>query len=50
MALPGAPTNKKELRAHPDKEGYLNASREEIEALAGDEFNTIKVVPASEYR
>ena len=42
---PGAPTNLKELLRHPRKEEFLAAAREEVTSLAGDEFNTIKVLP-----
>jgi hypothetical protein len=46
---PGAPTNLKELLRHPRKEEFLAAAREEVTSLAGDEFNTIRVVPMAAF-
>ena len=46
---PGAPANLKELLRHPRKDEFLAAAREEVTSLAGDEFNTIRVVPIAAF-
>ena len=46
---PGAPTNLRELLRHPRKDEFLAAAREEVTSLAGDKFNTIKVVPMAAF-
>ena len=46
---PGAPANLKELLRHPRKDEFLAAAREEVTSLAGDKFNTIKVVPMAAF-
>jgi len=46
---PGAPATLKELLRHPRKEEFLAAAREEVTSLAGDEFNTIRVVPIAAF-
>ena len=43
----GAPSSTAELRRHPDREGYINAGRDEIKELSGPGFNTIKLVPTA---
>mmetsp|Transcript_52893 Transcript_52893/g.72220 ORF Transcript_52893/g.72220 Transcript_52893/m.72220 type:complete len:183 (-) Transcript_52893:196-744(-) len=45
----GAPTNLRELMAHPRKEEFLAAAREEVTSLAGPKFDTIKVVTMAEF-
>ena len=39
----------RELMRHPRKEEFLAAAREEVTSLAGDKFNTIKVVPMAAF-